>query len=189
MTTALKLADKRNFEDRSKLLGNFEINQILNQGDIETINYLIDNNISLGSILEELVGRKAFVEQESTENTYVIYDLFDKLITKDLPARAVDQALSTALMHAKWVLVNLLIKDLPKVIKEIPKEKQKIINTVKYLAHQQYTKNDNFKRALNTESQDLVKLFLEAGTKPTEKDLASVRNNSQLLELLKKAAN
>jgi len=167
----------------------WEVKKIVEEGDLKTLAYLIDNNINLGHMLSEVVKHIIFGKDRGVIIGYEWFELLDKLSKKDLAAESLDEAMASALINSKTPILRLFIDQIGK-IDELPKEQQRIRRVIKGNINNTYMKDHYFEEALSLGSVKLVEMYLEEGMTVKKYHIISIpsylKNYAELSELLRR---
>ena len=174
---------------RPSFMGAWEVEKIVKEQDLKTLNYLIDHDINLGDILVKVVRHIIFAKDNKTTIGTAWWDVLDKLKVKDLPADALDQALASALVNSQHVIMELFLGQLNK-IKNIRKEHQQVRAEVRQIIRDRYMRNVHFEEALSLRNLDLVEIYIDEGMPVQPKHLLQLpwgKNREEMEQLLRSA--
>jgi hypothetical protein len=161
---ARDLAGASNLGEGILLMDEGDIRKMIAKGDIKKLENLIDNNISLGNLLTQVVRHLIFAKQEgvSIKDYDPWYLLLGKLSKKDLPPKALDAAIASALTNSKTYIVKIFVDQLPKILL-LPKEEQRTRDVVKEKIRDQYSRDSHYQNAVSIGSQVLLDMYAEEG--------------------------
>lgn len=188
---ALALAVTKSLSGKRALMNSWDVDKIVKENDLKTINYLVENNINLGEILAEVVRHLVFAKNNQVVIGTEWLDLLNVLSKSDLPAQALDAAAALTLVNSRTDILRYFLRQIEK-IDEIPKELQKTRKAIKQNIGTPYMKNKYFGDALQLGSIELIRIYLEEGMPVTMQDIlavpSSLDNAAQIRELLKQVS-